>query len=790
MTIFRQLIYNAMILITLMFIYSELNIRRSNHNIYKQIFIGIVIGLGGLFIMMNPYHLENTYYDTRSIIISLAGAFFGVIPTVIASFMTIAYRVYDAFANNTMVGVYAGTLTIVTSAILGLLWYRYRRNKVKNYAVEFLVFGFVNHIVMLLCQLTISFEQVMKVILPVLAIYPLTTMIAAVALSNSMRRVRAIEEVHRSEALMKASFEGAKGILVLSLDKEYRYLFFNEAHEQSIENTYHIKIKKNMSFLDALTIEEDRLKAKKGIDRALNGESFSSIEHYQTQTEPTIYETFMGPIRDDKNQIIGITSFSIDITKRVMSEKKLEESEYKNRILIKSMKQGLALHEMIFDEDQNPIDYRFLEVNESFERITGLKRKDIIGKTVREVLPNTEDEWIQAYGEVVKTKIPKDFEQYSIELQKTFFVSAFSPEKNQFAVIVNDITERIKQQEEIIYLSYHDYLTGLTNRRYYEETLEKAKGAGFWPLSVVMADINGLKLVNDAFGHLAGDEMIIQVTNLLKKSFPKKVILSRIGGDEFVAILPKTSREEAKEYIQRFRLASKSIVIKGIELSVSFGTGYQEKAIDDVNILVNEAEKEMYNNKVYEIASNRSNTIMTIINTLYLKSPREERHSSRVSELCQKIGRHYQLRDDEIKILKVMGNLHDIGKIAIDTRILDKPGTLNEEEWDEVKRHPEIGYRILSTANEYAEMAEDILAHHERYDGTGYPKGLKGTEIPWRARVIAIADSFDAMTTKRTYRETFSYEEAIQEIRKNKGIQFDPEIADCFIQIIQEELLS
>ncbi|MDY0063801.1 MAG: diguanylate cyclase, partial [Bacilli bacterium] len=677
-----------------------------------------------------------------------------------------------------------------TSAILGLQWYRYRRKKVKNYAVEFLVFGFVNHIAMLLCQLTISFEQVMKVILPVLAIYPLTTMIAAVALSNSMRRVRAIEEVHRSEALMKASFEGAKGILVLSLDKEYRYLFFNEAHEQSIENTYHIKIKKNMSFLDALTIEEDRLKAKKGIDRALNGESFSSIEHYQTQTEPTIYETFMGPIRDDKNQIIGITSFSIDITKRVMSEKKLEESEYKNRILIKSMKQGLALHEMIFDEDQNPIDYRFLEVNESFERITGLKRKDIIGKTVREVLPNTEDEWIQAYGEVVKTKIPKDFEQYSIELQKTFFVSAFSPEKNQFAVIVNDITERIKQQEEIIYLSYHDYLTGLTNRRYYEETLEKAKGAGFWPLSVVMADINGLKLVNDAFGHLAGDEMIIQVTNLLKKSFPKKVILSRIGGDEFVAILPKTSREEAKEYIQRFRLASKSIVIKGIELSVSFGTGYQEKAIDDVNILVNEAEKEMYNNKVYEIASNRSNTIMTIINTLYLKSPREERHSSRVSELCQKIGRHYQLRDDEIKILKVMGNLHDIGKIAIDTRILDKPGTLNEEEWDEVKRHPEIGYRILSTANEYAEMAEDILAHHERYDGTGYPKGLKGTEIPWRARVIAIADSFDAMTTKRTYRETFSYEEAIQEIRKNKGIQFDPEIADCFIQIIQEELLS
>jgi len=129
-----------------------------------------------------------------------------------------------------------------------------------------------------------------------------------------------------------------------------------------------------------------------------------------------------------------------------------------------------------------------------------------------------------------------------------------------------------------------------------------------------------------------------------------------------------------------------------------------------------------------------------------------------------------------------VGLLHDIGKIAIDDSILNKPGKLTEQEWEEIKRHPDIGYRILSTSYDFLELADCILAHHEKWAGTGYPKGLKGEDIPRIARIIAIADSYDAMTSERPYRKAMSEEEACIEIRKNSGTQFDPKIARIFIE--------
>jgi len=130
--------------------------------------------------------------------------------------------------------------------------------------------------------------------------------------------------------------------------------------------------------------------------------------------------------------------------------------------------------------------------------------------------------------------------------------------------------------------------------------------------------------------------------------------------------------------------------------------------------------------------------------------------------------------------------LHDIGKIAIDEAILNKPGKLTDEEWETIKRHPEIGFRIISTAPEYSEIARDILSHHERFDGKGYPRGLKGEEIPIRARIVSIADAYDAMISKRTYRDPLSKEDAVNEIKRCSGTQFDPELVKIFVNIIEE----
>ena len=160
----------------------------------------------------------------------------------------------------------------------------------------------------------------------------------------------------------------------------------------------------------------------------------------------------------------------------------------------------------------------------------------------------------------------------------------------------------------------------------------------------------------------------------------------------------------------------------------------------------------------------------------------EEVHSQRVCEMCHKVCSAYSLSKSEQEHFKMACLLHEVGKIAIDESILNKPNKLSEKEWLEMKRHSEIGYRILSSVNEYSKIAETVLAHHERWDGKGYPKGLQGEEIPRLARIVTIVDAFDAMTSDRPYRKALGEEAAIMEIVKNAGTQFDPQAAKIFIE--------
>lgn len=205
--------------------------------------------------------------------------------------------------------------------------------------------------------------------------------------------------------------------------------------------------------------------------------------------------------------------------------------------------------------------------------------------------------------------------------------------------------------------------------------------------------------------------------------------------------------------------------------------------LQEMNVILEEKKSEnirVKNELDYEVM--RNNIINTIIKTLHEKNPREEQHSKRVSEMCQNIGKALDFSEVEVSQLKTVGLLHDIGKIAIEDAILNKPGKLTEQELVEIKRHPDIGYRILSSSYDMIELADCILAHHERWDGTGYPKGLKGENIPRVARIIALADSYDAMTSERPYRKALNEEEAFMEIRKNSGTQFDPEITRIFVE--------
>lgn len=374
------------------------------------------------------------------------------------------------------------------------------------------------------------------------------------------------------------------------------------------------------------------------------------------------------------------------------------------------------------------------------------------------------------------------------ENSKVFWQQYWSPIFSRKGKVIGincfliNISEQKRAERKIIYLSYHDQLTGLHNRRFFEEELKRLNHKENFPLTLVMGDVNGLKLVNDSFGHAVGDKLLMKVAEIITKGCRKNDIIARLGGDEFVILLPKTDVYGAEKVINKIKNIASNEKIGPIDISISLGCETKKYESEEIQEIFKSAEDHMYKKKLFESQSVRGKTIKTIINTLHEKNKREEQHSHRVSQLCKSMGEALQLSEGKIQELKTVGLLHDIGKIAIEESILNKPSKLTEDEWEQVRRHPEIGYRILNTVNDMAEMAQYVLYHHERWDGSGYPRGLNGKEIPLQSRIITIADSYDAMTSSRSYRDALPEEVAIEELRKNAGSQFDLELTKIFIE--------
>lgn len=347
---------------------------------------------------------------------------------------------------------------------------------------------------------------------------------------------------------------------------------------------------------------------------------------------------------------------------------------------------------------------------------------------------------------------------------------------------LRDITDSKESEEEILYLSYHDQLTGLYNRRFYEIELKRLDTKRNLPITLVMADVNGLKLTNDAFGHIAGDKLIKRIGEILRKECRTDDIAARVGGDEFVLLLPKTSSAEAEKIVQRINVAINNTKIDHTILSVSFGWGTKNEMSEEITNVYTQAEDDMYRHKLSESTSMKNETIKLITKTLYEKNEIEQHHCERVSELCRNIGTALGLSSDEVNELAIAGLLHDIGNIAIDGKLLTEPGKLTQEEWIDIKRHPEIGYQILRSVNKFSHIAEFVLSHHERLDGSGYPRGLKDKEIPLQSKILFIAEAYDAMINDRIYKPACLPEVAIKELKANANLQFDAHIAQVFVE--------
>lgn len=498
------------------------------------------------------------------------------------------------------------------------------------------------------------------------------------------------------------------------------------------------------------------------------------------------YATNAIPLWDDSGNIIGFAGTARDIT----DNKKMAESLYIEKELFRTTL--LSVGDGVISTDKKG---NIKIMNQIAQSLTGWTQEEAIGKPLEQVFKIVHENTKEVYGNLARLVIKTD---EVIELQNIILFSktgreihiedSAAPIKDSYGettgvvIVFKDFTEKKEKQKQVEYLSFHDYLTGLYNRRYMIDALKRLDTLRNLPFTIIALDVNGLKLTNDAFGHEMGDKLLKTVADLLTNVCRADDIICRIGGDEFVILLPKTDGMQAESIKQRITEATLNTSLDSVIVSLAIGYHVKTNQDQDIMEILKIADNNMYKNKLKHGKSMRSQTIETVLRNINNKYDKEQIHTERVSQYCERIAKAMKRSEREIENAKISGVLHDIGKIMVPEEVLNKPSKLTPEEWEEIKRHPITSYNILKGVDEYAALAEVVLHHHERYDGIGYPEKLKGEEIPLLSRIITVADAYEAMTSKRVYQEIKSKEEAIEELKKCAGTQFDPEIVKVFIE--------
>lgn len=356
--------------------------------------------------------------------------------------------------------------------------------------------------------------------------------------------------------------------------------------------------------------------------------------------------------------------------------------------------------------------------------------------------------------------------------------------KSMNSELLREIIIRNRTEERLKYLSFHDNLTGLYNRAFFEEQLQRLSAPRYSPVTIIVCDVDGLKFINDTLGHDIGDSLLVAVAEVIKKSYREGDVVARTGGDEFALLIPNSTEAMVGKTCNKIRdaVALYNEENSKLPLSISLGFATSHDGLSPAD-LFKEADNNMYREKLHRSQSARSAIVQTLKKALGARDFITEGHADRMQDLVIELAKSINIPERKHADLRLLAQFHDIGKVGIPDNILFKPGPLSSEEYDEMKRHCEIGYIIAMSPPDLGPIADLILKHHEWWNGEGYPMGLKEEEIPLECRILAVADAFDAMTSDRPYRKALSCEDALDELKKCAGKQFDPRLVDDFLRL-------
>lgn len=563
-------------------------------------------------------------------------------------------------------------------------------------------------------------------------------------------------------------------------DIDKKIIFINKTCEKS----YNLKLEE----VKGKTYEEIFPKKVASIynKRVKEGLDKLQLYSYDETTGEIAEECYVFPITDDDGNTNAMGGIIVNVEEEKRREIELQNQKSILRTIIDS------LPEAIFYKDK---DSRYIGCNKNFnDYYKKFGVDNVIGKNDLEVYPDKEiaENFIKVDKEIMESKEAKYIQGVTLDengnriIEESFKAPVINKKGEVLGIVglARNITSQKKLEDRLRYLSYNDALTGIYNRTYFEEKIRELNNEQHLPLGIIMGDVNGLKLVNDSLGHLEGDKLLKSIAGVLNKACGDKGYVFRWGGDEFMILLPNCNEYSCERMVEKIRSECKKDDYSYIELSIALGEVVKHSLEEDIDKCIKEVEERVYRQKLLEHNSVRSSMMNSLKKSLEAKNMETEEHTERVESYALEIGKRYGFKSSQMDELMIIARLHDIGKIAIEEDILLKPGPLTTNEFEVMKTHAEKGFRIINASSEIINVAKCVLTHHEKWDGSGYPLGIAGEEIPLMARIIAIADAYDVMTHDRVYRKAMNKEEAIKELKRCAGTQFDPVLVELFLKCL------